>query len=670
MTNELPAADLALAANTIRCLAIDGVQAARSGHPGLPMGMADVAAVLWLGHLRHDPAHPGWPDRDRFVLSGGHGSMLLYSLLHLAGYDLPLEELKRFRQLGSLAPGHPERGHPPGVETTTGPLGQGLANAVGMALAERMLAARIDTGKGFSPVDHRTFVFCGDGDLMEGLSHEACSLAGHLALERLVLFFDSNDITIEGRTELSCSDDVRRRFQSYGWRVLETDGHDHARIDQAIRAALRPAGRPTMIVCRTIIGKGSPNKAGSHECHGAPLGEEEVRLTKRALGFPEDRAFHVPERVRELFAQRAARLRELAERWRRDLAAWEQKNPAAAAVWRRHLADELPAAPEKLLPSFDPARPMATRAASGAVINALAPAMPQLIGGSADLAPSNMTWIKEAAAVKAGSYGGRNLHFGVREHAMAAVMNGILLHGGFRVFGGTFLVFLDYCRPAVRLAAMMGLPAIYVFTHDSFHVGEDGPTHQPVEQLASLRCLPGVTTIRPADPTETAAAWLAALKNRKGPTALLLTRQSVPVLDRTVHPAAANLEKGAYVLWQAGRGTPAIILVASGSEVELALAAARRLEGVDARVVSMPSWELFEAQPREYRDSVLDPACPRRLAIEAGVSMGWERYVGPRGAVMALDRFGLSGPCKELAKLFGFTVENVVAQARRLLAAE
>jgi transketolase len=658
---------LALAANTIRCLSIDGVQAAKSGHPGLPMGMADVAAVLWLRHLRHDPARPDWADRDRFVLSGGHGSMLLYSLLHLAGYPLPLDELKRFRQLDSLTPGHPEVGHTVGVETTTGPLGQGVANAVGMALAERMLAARVNTGDGFDPVGHRTFVFCGDGDLMEGLSHEACSLAGHLGLDRLVLFFDSNAITIEGSTRLACSDDARLRFKAYGWQVIEIDGHDYDQIDAAIRKALRAKGRPVAIICKTVIGKGSPNKSGSHECHGAPLGEEEVRLTKRALGFDEGQFFFVPDAVRALFAGRAGRMRRASARWQRQFKAWAAQHPEQAIAWRRHTSGELPEQLEAALPVFDPAKPLATRSASGVVINALAKVMPQLVGGSADLAPSTMTWIKASTGVAPGDFAGSNLHFGIRELAMTAVINGMLLHGGFRVFGATFFVFSDYCRPAIRLAALMGLPAIYVFTHDSFYVGEDGPTHEPVEQLAALRCMPNVTVIRPADPTETAAAWVAALKNGRGPTALLLTRQNMQVIDRAVYPAASNLEKGAYTLWQSGAGTPDLLLIATGSEVEITLAAARQLANVNVRVVSMPSWELFEAQPQAYRDSVLDPACACRLAVEAGVAFGWSRYVGARGATLTLDRFGASGPYKDLAARFGFTVDHVLERCRALL---
>lgn len=659
--------DIALAANTIRCLSIDGVQAANSGHPGLPMGMADVAATLWLKYLKHTPANPKWIDRDRFVLSGGHGSMLLYSLLHLAGYKLSIDELKRFRQFGSQTPGHPEYGHTDGVETTTGPLGQGIANAVGMALAERMLAARFNTPES-TPVDHRTWVFCGDGDLMEGLSHEACSLAGHLRLERLVLFYDSNSITIEGRTDLSLSDDVRKRFQSYNWHVLEIDGHDYDQIDAAIRKAIRLTGKPVCVICRTHIGKGSPNKADSHEVHGAPLGPEEVKLTKRNLGFPEDQFFCVPQQVYALFNERAARMLRVHNQWGRQLKKAHEADPALAERWHKHLTDELPGDIESLLPAFDPAKPVATRSASGVVINALARALPQLVGGSADLAPSTMTFIKGEASLAPGKYDGRNFHFGVREHAMAAVMNGIAVHGGFRVFGGTFFVFSDYCRPSIRLAALMKLPVIYVFTHDSFYVGEDGPTHEPVEHIAALRCIPGMTVIRPADPTETAAAWVAALKHKHGPVALLLTRHNIAPIDRTAHPAANLLEKGAYTLWQNGTGTPALTILATGSEVSLALSAAKQLAGVNVRVVSMPSWELFAAQPEAYQDSVIDPACRKRLVVEAGTAFGWERYIGRCGKTITLDTFGASGAFKDLAAAFGFTVENVVAKAKSLLA--
>ncbi len=664
LTNET----LALAANTIRGLAMDGVQAAKSGHPGAPMGLADIATVLWLKYLKQNPADSKWADRDRFVLSGGHGSMLLYSLLHLAGYDLPLDELKRFRQCGSRTPGHPEYGHTDGVETTTGPLGQGIANAVGMAVAERMAAARFNTPGTDPVVDHRTWIFCGDGDLEEGISHEACSLAGHLKLDKMVLFYDSNGITIEGHTDLSVSDDPKKRFQSYNWHVLEIDGHNYDQIDRAIRKATKLTGKPVLIICKTHIGKGSPHKQDTHEAHGAPLGEEEVKLTKQVLGLPDDQFFYIPQDVYTLFEERASRMKRAQGKWKRVFKDWSKANPAKAEQWKNMHEDALPADIEKLLPVFDPSKPVATRTASGIVLNALAQAMPQLVGGSADLAPSTMTWLKDMGEIKPGEYAGRNFHFGIRELAMAAVMNGVQVHGGFRIFGATFFVFSDYCRPSMRLAALMGLPVIYVYTHDSFYVGEDGPTHEPVEQLAAARCMPNLTVIRPADPTETAAAWVAALKNKKGPTALLLTRQNMKVIDRTKHPSASNVEKGAYTLWQSGEGTPDLMILATGSEVEIALEAAQQIEGKNVRVVSMPCWELFEKQNKTYRDRIIDPDCTRRLVVEAGTSFGWERYAGRCGTMITLDTYGASGPFKELAKQFGFTTENVLAKAKELLA--
>jgi transketolase len=502
----------------------------------------------------------------------------------------------------------------------------------------------------------------------EVISHEACSLAGHLKLDKIVLFYDSNGITIEGHTNLAMSDDAKKRFQAYNWHVLEIDGHDYDQIDAAIRKALRLTGKPVCIICKTHIGKGSPNKADSHECHGAPLGAEEVKLTKRNLGFPEDQTFYVPEKAYKLFEERREKTLRLANKWARALKAWQQAEPAKAELWRRHLNDELPSDLESKLPVFDPAKALSTRVASGAVINALAPHLPQLAGGAADLAPSTMTLIKGAEDVGPGAYGGRNFHFGIREHAMAAAMNGLALHGGFRVFGGTFFVFSDYCRPSLRLAALMKLPVIYVFTHDSFYVGEDGPTHEPVEHIAALRCMPGMTVIRPSDPTETSAAWLTALQHKDGPVALLLTRHNIAVIDRAVYPAAANLEKGAYTLWQNGTGAPELTIIATGSEVELALAAAQQLTNVNARVVSMPSWELFEKQNKTYRDRIIDPDCKRRLVVEAGVSFGWERYAGPNACMITLDTFGASGPFKDLAKHFGCTTENVLAKAKELLA--
>ena len=663
ITNE----DLALVANTIRGLAMDGVQKAKSGHPGMPMGMADVAAVLFLKHLVHCPSDPHWIDRDRFVLSAGHGSMLIYSLLHLAGYDLPLEELQSFRQWQSRTPGHPEHGETPGVETTTGPLGQGCGNAVGMALAERMLAARFNTPE-YAPLDHRTYVIASDGDMMEGLSHEAFALAGHLALNRLIVFYDYNHITIEGSTELAYSDDVKRRFQAYHWNVIEIDGHDSDAIDRAVRRAKRSKERPTIIVTNTHIGKGSPNKQDTASSHGEPLGEEEVVLSKRNLGLPEDRSFYVPDTVRELFATRARSLKRKANKWRREWKKYAADHADWAARWNRFFNDEIPDDLEAGLPDFDPAAPVATRSASGKVIQSLAQALPQLVGGSADLAPSTKTLISDVESVGPGAYSGRNLHFGIREHAMAAMLNGMALHGGLRVFGATFFVFLDYCRPSVRLAALMRLPVIYVFTHDSYNVGEDGPTHQPVEHAASLRCIPNMTVIRPSDPTETSVAWLAALRNKTGPTALLLTRQNVDVIERTKYAAASDLARGAYVLWQSGEGIPDAILMASGSEVGMALEAAHRLApSCNVRVVSMPCMELFEQQAPAYRDGVLPPACVRRVAVEAGVVQGWDRYLGMHGRAVTMTGFGASGPYKVLAEKFGFTADNVVSVVREMV---
>ena len=646
---------------------MDGVEKANSGHPGMPMGMADVAAVLWLKFLDHSPSNPDWPDRDRFILSAGHGSMLLYSLLHLAGYDLPLDELKRFRQWDSKTPGHPEYGHTVGVETTTGPLGQGCGNSVGMALAERMLAARFNSDS-FQPVDHYTYAICGDGDLMEGISHEAFSLAGHLGLNKLILFYDSNRITIEGATDLAYSDDVKRRFQGYNWNVIDIDAHDFDQIDRAIRKARREKSRPTIVICNSHIAMGSPNMQDSHDAHGAPLGADEIRATKRNIGLPENEEFYVPAGVTELFAARGKQLERKARKWQRELKKFCATNPDWGQRWDAFSEDRLPVDLDDAVPTFDPDKPVATRAASGKVIQALAKAVPQLVGGSADLAPSNKSLIDDGGSVGPNAFSGRNFHFGIREHAMGAMLNGMALHGGLHVYGATFFVFADYLRPAIRLAALMKLPIIYVFTHDSFYVGEDGPTHEPVEQLASLRCMPNMTVLRPADPTETAAAWVAALKHRTGPTALLLTRQNLPVIDRTKCPAASNVERGAYVLCQSGDGTPDLVLLASGSEVDLAVQAAEILETrMNVRVVSMPSWELFEKQPAEYREEVIPPACRRRVAIEAAAPMGWDRYVGDAGRIIALPTFGASAPYKVLAEKFGFTVENVIATVNELM---
>jgi transketolase len=659
--------ELTLAANTVRCLAADGVQKANSGHPGMPMGMADVATNLYLNHLVHNPDDPAWFNRDRFVLSAGHGAMLAYSMLHLSGYDLSIDDLKQFRQWGSKTPGHPEYGHTAGIETTTGPLGQGISTAVGMALAERMMADRFNMD-GINIVDHYTYVICGDGDLMEGISHEACSLAGHLGLNKLIVFYDSNSITIEGRTSLAMSDDAKKRFQAYRWNVIEIDGHDFDQIEKATRKAKREQSRPTMIICKSLIGKGSPNKADTSAAHGEPLGEDEVKATKRNLGFPENETFVVPEKVRALFDARKRSVKRQANKWQKLLKEYQKARPEKMMQLETHISQHLPENAAALLPAFPADKAVATRSASGKVIQDLSKAFSWLVGGSADLAPSTKTLIEAADSIKPGAFCGSNLHFGVREHAMGAMMNGIALHGGFRVFGATFFVFSDYCRPAIRLAAIMKLPVIYVFTHDSFYVGEDGPTHEPIEHMAALRCMPGVTLIRPADPTESAAAWLAALKNTSGPTVMLFTRQNLKVIDRTKYPAAENLEKGAYTLWQSGQGTPDVVLVATGSEVELALEAAQKLASdCNIRVVSMPSWELFDRQDESYRKSVIPPSAKIRMAIEAGCSMGWSKYIGEEGLTLCIDHFGASAPYKVLAEKFGFTPANVVSMVKAKL---
>lgn len=669
MAVNVDASELQLIANTIRGLAMDGVQSANSGHPGMPMGMADVATVLWLKYLKHNPADPSWPDRDRFVLSGGHGSMLLYSMLHLSGYALPKEQLGQFRQWESMTPGHPEVGDTPGVETTTGPLGQGCGNGVGMAIAERMLATRFNT-EAASLVDHYTYVFCGDGDMMEGLSHEAFATAGHLGLNKLIVFYDDNQITIEGRTNLAYSDDVKSRFKGYHWNVITIDAHDFEQIEKAIRKVRREKTRPTLVICKTTIGKGSPNKADTASVHGEPLGADEITLSKRNLGLPEDESFFVPEAVREIFAKRQAQLKRQQSKWTRLYKAYAADNPEKAADWQDALDGTLPADLASTLPEFDLSKPVATRAAGGTVIQSMAAAIPHLVGGSADLAPSTKTWIKGSEGIMPGQFGGRNFHFGVRELGMGAILNGLALHGGFRVFGSTFFVFVDYMRPAVRLASIMKLPVIYAFTHDSFYVGEDGPTHEPVEQLASLRCMPGLTVIRPSDPTETGAAWIAALEKKDGPTAILLTRQNLKVIDRSVYPSAMNLKRGGYTLWQSEEGAPDVLLVASGSEVELALDAAKQLAAESCvRVVSMPSWELFDAQDESYREETIPQNCKIKVSIEAAASMGWERYIGQNGHSIAMNRFGASGPYKVLAEKFGFTADHVVATVHKLRSA-
>ncbi len=661
-----------LAINTIRFLAVDMVEKAASGHPGAPLGQAPMAYLLWTRFLRHDPADSAWPDRDRFVLSCGHASALLYALLHLSGYDLPVEELKRFRQLGSKTPGHPEHGLADGVETTTGPLGQGLGNAVGMAIARRLLAARFNR-PGFPLFSHRIWVFASDGDMMEGVASEASSLAGHLGLAPLKVFYDDNHITIDGSTELAFSDEVGKRYEAYGWRVLRVeDGNDLAALAAAFEAAEAESERPTLVSVRTHIGYGSPKKQDTAAAHGEALGAEEVVATKKNLGWPTEPTFLVPGEALAPFHAAAARGGEANAAWQSLLERYEREHPEAAAELARRRGGKLPEGWDADLPAFGPEDgEMATRQASGAVLNTLAKKLPELIGGSADLAPSNNTLIKGEPAFSSAEPGGRNFHFGVREHAMGATLNGMALSGLLRPYGGTFLIFSDYMRPAIRLAAVMELPVIYVFTHDSIFLGEDGPTHQPVSQLLSMRSIPHLTVLRPADANETVAAWKVAIENRKGPTALALTRQKLPVLaDR--ERIAEGVPRGAYVLSDAEGGEPELLLLASGSEVSLVLAAQQALiaEGIGARVVSFPSWQLFDAQDEAYRRSVLPPAVRPRLAVEAATPIGWHKYVGDGGDVLGQEGFGASAPYKDLAKHFGYTVEKVVAAAKKLLSRE
>ncbi|OGP49510.1 MAG: transketolase [Deltaproteobacteria bacterium RBG_13_43_22] len=659
-----------LCINTIRMLAVDAVQKANSGHPGMPMGAAPMAYILWTRFLKHNPRNPHWPDRDRFVLSAGHGSMLLYGLLHLTGYDLSLDDLKAFRQWGSKTPGHPEYGHTPGVETTTGPLGQGFANGVGMAMAERFLAARYNRPD-FPLVDHYTYAIVSDGDLMEGISHEVASLAGHLKLGKLIYLYDDNHISIEGSTDITFTENRLARFKAYNWHVQQVaDGNDVQAIRRAIRKARTETERPSLIAVRTCIGCGSPNKENTAGAHGEPLGLEEVRLTKESLGWPTEPNFYVPQEAQAVF-RKAVKVGEKNEKkWKNLFAAYEKAYPGPAAEWKQVMAGDLSEGWEQGIPVFPAdSKGMATRAASGKVLNALAGKVTNLIGGSADLAPSNKTEIKDSKDFQAGTYDQRNVRFGVREHGMGSIMNGMALHGGVIPYGGTFLIFSEYMRPAIRLAAMMGLRVIYVFTHDSIGLGEDGPTHQPVEQLAALRVIPNLTVIRPADANETAEAWRIALKSKNGPTALILTRQNLPTLDRNLMRTADNLALGAYVLNKVEGPKPELVLLATGSEISIALEAMNKLiaKGIFSRVVSMPSWELFERQSQEYHDRVIPPEIKARLAIEAGSSLGWRQYVGEKGIVIGLDHFGASAPDKVLYEKFGLTADQIVEKALELL---
>jgi transketolase len=678
-----------LCINTIRVLSIDAVEQAASGHPGMPMGAAAMAYVLWTRHLRHDPAQPKWVDRDRFVLSAGHGSMLLYSLLFLTGYDLTLDDLKHFRRLGSRTPGHPERGSSAGVEVTTGPLGQGFGNAVGMAIAERWLAATFNR-PGHSIVDHRTYVIASDGDLMEGVAAEAASLAGDLHLGRLIVLYDANHITLSATTNVTFSEDVGARFAAYGWHVQHVDGMDVAAVDAALGAAQAEENRPSLIVARTHIGFGSPHKQDTFQAHGEPLGKEEARLTKRAYGWPEDRTFYVPEQAQREFDKVGTRGAASRRAWQGAMDGYRTVERELAGEFDRAMAGQLSPHWDARLPSYtsrDGA--VATRDAGGATIEALAESVPTLVGGSADLDPSTRTMMKRKGDFESGAepedtqtpltqgaaggvwgYAGRNIHFGIREHAMTAILTGMAHHGGVIPFGATFLTFSDYMRPSIRLAALSAAHVIYVWTHDSIALGEDGPTHQPVEQLASLRAMPNMLVLRPADANETVEAWRIAMQHRAGPVGLVLTRQKVPVLDRTTLAPAAGTAHGAYVLVDEGEGLPELILIATGSEVSLALDAHRQLagEGIRSRVVSMPSWELFEAQPAEYRQAVLPPAVHARISVEAGAPFGWERYVGPGGAIIGVDGFGTSAPGPEVMTRYGFTVEHVIATAKAVLA--
>lgn len=685
-----------LCINAVRILAMDAVQRANSGHPGLPMGAAPMAYVLWTRHLKHNPANPAWPDRDRFVLSAGHGSMLLYSLLYLTGYDLPLDELKHFRQWGSRAPGHPERGLAPGVETTTGPLGQGFANGVGLAIAERFLAERFNR-PGHALVDHYTYGLVSDGDLMEGVASEAASLAGHLGLGKLIYLYDQNGISLAGSTSLTFSENVMGRFAAYGWQVERVeDGNDVAALDEALQRARADEAHPTLICVRTHIGYGSPNKQDTFEAHGAPLGVEEVRLARQRLGWPYEESFFVPDEALAAFRQALARGADQEAEWQQQLEAYRADYPALAEEYERALAGDLPDGWEAAIPSFAPGDgPMATRKASGKVFAALAPRLWNMVGGSADLNPSTNTALpgrgdfqrppvpppapegEPALQGRAGGewgWGGQNIYFGVREHGMGAILNGIALHGGLIAFGATFLVFSDYMRPPMRLAALMELGVKYVFTHDSIAVGEDGPTHQPVEQVAALRAIPGLVVMRPADANEVAWAWRVALAERERPVALVLSRQDLPIFERAGNGCAGaeGVARGAYVLAEAPgdpSDPPDLILLGTGSEVALCLAAREQLamRSIRARVVSMPSWELFDEQPQEYRTAVLGPVGVPRLAVEAGIEMGWSCYTGERGAMLGVNRFGASAPGKEVLRHYGFTVEQVIERALALL---
>ncbi|MEE9599453.1 MAG: transketolase [Anaerolineales bacterium] len=657
------------AINTIRFLSADAIQKANSGHPGLPMGTAALAYSLWTRHLRHNPSNPKWPNRDRFILSGGHGSMLLYSLLHLTGYALSLDELKKFRQWGSLTPGHPEYGLTPGVETTTGPLGQGFGNGIGFAIAEAHLAA-IYNRPDFPIIDHYTYGLVTDGDLMEGVVAEAASLAGHLQLGKVIYLYDDNRISIDGSTDLAFTEDRGARFEAYGWQVLKVDdGNDVEAVDLAIQNAKKDS-RPSLIICRTHIGFGLPTKQDTAAAHGSPPGDEELDAAKKAQNWPKKPRFFIPDEVLDSFRQTLGKGVESENHWNDLFNSYSVEYPAEAVELKRRLAGNLPENWENSIPEFPAdAKGMATRAASGKVLNSIAAVVPELMGGSADLAPSTKTWIEGIPDFQVGQYQGRNFHFGVREHGMGAVINGMAYHGGIIPYGGTFLVFSDYMRPAIRISAFSHIQSIWVFTHDSIGVGEDGPTHQPVEHLTALRAIPNLVVLRPGDANEVAQSWAIALRRKDGPTVMALSRQSMSVLDRSLYSPAEGVERGAYVLIDIGEQDPDLILMASGSEVDLIIKAGQKLaaEGINVRLVSFPSWELFRKQDQVYQDSVINPDLKARLAVEAGISLGWREWVGDLGIIMAVDRYGASAPAGQIYEEFGLTVENVIKRSEKLL---
>lgn len=659
-----------LAINTIRTLSIDAIEKAKSGHPGLPMGAAPMAYTLWTRFMNHNPSNPTWFNRDRFVLSAGHGSMLLYSLLHLSGYDVTMDDIKNFRQWGSKTPGHPEFGHTPGVEATTGPLGQGIAMAVGMAMAERHLAA-VYNKDDYEIIDHYTYSLCGDGDLMEGVASEAASLAAHLKLGRLIVLYDSNDISLDGDLDRAFTESVEGRFKSYGWQYIRVeDGNDLNQIANAMEEAKNDKERPTLIEVKTIIGYGSPNKSGKSASHGAPLGEDERKLTKEFYKWTFEEDFHVPEEVYDRFHDTVKKKGTNQEaEWNRLFAEYKEKYPQLATQLALAIKGELPADWDADIPVYKEGDTLASRASGGETLNAIAKRVPNFLGGSADLASSNKTMIKEEKDFTATSYEGRNIWFGVREFAMGAALNGMMLHGGLKVYGGTFFVFSDYLRPAIRLAALMEIPVTFVFTHDSIAVGEDGPTHEPIEQLAAFRAMPNLSVIRPADGNETAAAWRVAMTATNKPTVLVLSRQGLPTLSSTAQLAKDGVDKGAYVVSRAKKKVADALLLATGSEVNLAVEAQKALanEEIDVTVVSMPSWDRFEEQSEEYKEAVIPSALKKRLAIEMGSSLGWHRYIGNEGEILAIDRFGASAPGEKIIKEYGFTVENIIKKVKELV---